>query len=200
MRRSARSIRAPRRRPADSRHFVCRTAKLVTEGTEGMEKIHKRRNGANGDETEKTSGLAPRVARRRGCVRTTDANTRDASGARVCRPDAPTRCRPAFGTRALRKQDCTGHAEHRHPRCLRAGPETGVGASESRISQASLAFPDACDIRLPLAPDRAARGADSRESVSEARCLLRFVSVDSVSPFVNSVPSVTSLVFGSTPT
>ena len=46
------------------------------------------------------SGLAPRVARRRGCVRTTDANTRGASGARVCRPDAPTRCRPAVGTRA----------------------------------------------------------------------------------------------------
>ena len=60
-------------------------------------------------------------------------------------------------------------------------------------SQASGRAGDACDVRLSLAPDRAARGADSRESVSSARCLLRFASVDSVSPFVNSVSSVPSV-------
>jgi len=39
------------------------------EGAKGTEKIHKRRNGENGGETEKTYGLAPRVAQRRADLR-----------------------------------------------------------------------------------------------------------------------------------
>ena len=52
-----------------------RTGGPGTEVSERTETIHKRRNGANGGRTEKTGGLAPRVARRRGCGRTADAST-----------------------------------------------------------------------------------------------------------------------------
>src|SRR6476659_5352959 len=68
----------------------------------------------------------------------------------------------------------------RQTRCLRAGPRTGVGASASPGSQASERPGDACDPGLALAPDRAARGAYSQESVSSDLWLLRLVSVDSV--------------------
>ena len=103
-----------------------------TEGTERTEKIHKRRNGVNGDETEKTAGRtannegsgADRRSAPCGCGRTADASTTRTSGVRVCRPAAPT-------------------------------------------------------------PPRYARREPAR--------LLRFVSVLSVPPFVNSVPFATSV-------
>ena len=105
-----------------------------TELTERAEKIHKRRNGVNGGETEKTGGLAPRNARRRGSDRASrHEHPMEITGARVCCPVTPPRSRPRVGTRA---------PASRRPRMINR--------------------------------------------------LLRFVSVASVSPFVNSVSSVPS--------
>jgi uncharacterized protein DUF4112 len=98
-------------------------ATKFAEGTEAAGKIHKRRNGENGDETEKTCGLAPRVA-------------------------------------------------HPHGADLRSAPEPAA----SLIRQAPIRA--AC--ALPVL------------GLHDCQNLLRFVSVHSVSPFVNSAPSVCS--------
>ena len=61
----------------------------VTEGTE----VRRFTNGERRERRRNGEDLRARAARSAAawCVRTTDANTRGASGARVCRPDAPTR-------------------------------------------------------------------------------------------------------------
>ena len=101
-RREAGARRSPRRsRPrgsprwtgaVPSRTFRASFREVYREG-------QRRRRSARSSQTEQRSqrrrngedcGLAPRVARRRGCVRTADASTTRAFGVRVCRPDAPT--------------------------------------------------------------------------------------------------------------
>ena len=136
---------------------------------DGVLEIHKRRNGANGDETEKTAGRTRATGAR---VPTAGRHRVGAAGRQRRAPLAPpvfaSVVRPHSRRRATRGASPFPARPHsafwalRFPLSARRSRDRRGCECEPDIASIKKAG-DACDIRLALAPDRASRGADSRK-------------------------------------